>query len=135
MKDFVHNIDHRESEAFIPSKTPEEAGEEFTVPAVAAGATLSAYFRESTADTPDQMILSREFLYKSRFFKCLHYLINVLLLLSGGTVIAMQGYAAHHAGSGLRGFLWVPILAQVVLAMVIWFIWMTIGMFFSKLYR
>ncbi|KAI9653364.1 MAG: hypothetical protein M1831_006069 [Alyxoria varia] len=135
VKDLKDNIDQRETETFIPSVTPEEAGDDFASPAVAGGTTLSTYLRESTADIPDQMIISREILYKSRFFKCLHYLINLMLFLGGGTVISMQGYAAHHAGSGIRGFLWAPVAAEIVLAMLIWFIWMTIGMFTSKLFR
>ena len=135
IKEFVEPIVERKVVDYT-NVVNAEVDDNYSPTIVPAGLTLSGYLKSlQFANTPLQETLSREYLYRSRFFKSLHVWINVFLLVGGLSIFFLEGlFAALHMDV-LKGILWLPIAALGVLAFWWWVIWMTFGMFISKIFR
>ncbi|KAI9728736.1 MAG: hypothetical protein M1828_002842 [Chrysothrix sp. TS-e1954] len=114
----------------------EEVDDNYSPAIVPNGLTLSGYLKSiQFAHQPLSQTLSREFLYKSKFFKSLHVWINVFLMVGSLAVFFLEALFSVAHMDILKGVLWAPIAGLAVLAFLWWVVWMTLGMFTSRIFR
>lgn len=136
IKELIEPVRARKDIDFSEMAAPTDLDDEYNQILVPAGLSLSGYLHTiRLAKYPEQETLSREFFYKSKFFKSCLVWINIFLFVGSSAVFALQGSYAFEHIDFLKGWLWLPIACLAVAAWIWWGIWMTLGMFMSKIFR
>lgn len=134
VKEFIEPLVNRKVVDF--DERHADVDDDYSSPIVESDLSLSDYFKSlHFAITPQQETISQAFLYKSMFFKSLHWWINIFLLVGSVGVFVLEGYSAYERVDPLKGLLWAPVAALLALAFHWWIVWMTLGMFMSRLFR
>ena len=87
-----------------------------------------------TGDLFDHDLVAQVYLYKSKFFLSLHWAAHLLLFSAAFIILAFEALTLFE-GTGLKGYLWVPIGGLIIIGAVVWTLWVIFGMIFSRLFQ